>query len=130
MVPGEVVVELVVAAVPEAAMKTMAALLDDPTPIHYDVEAVRALGLGERPINQGPTNVGYLAELAARAAGGPESVRALSVRLHDSVFAGERLVCTATLRAVEPRTRRLELDLEAMASGRVVMSGTATVDPS
>ena len=34
-------------------MKTMAALLSEPRLIHWDVATVRALGMGERPINQG-----------------------------------------------------------------------------
>ncbi|TQC42599.1 hypothetical protein EEB14_47995 [Rhodococcus sp. WS4] len=41
------------------AMKPMALLLRDPNPIHWDAGALRALGLDERPINQGPLNVSY-----------------------------------------------------------------------
>jgi len=57
----------------------VAMLLRDPNPIHWDPEVLRELGLGERPINQGPINVGYLAELAARTAGGVDRVRRLRV---------------------------------------------------
>ena len=39
------------------AMKLWAKVLRDPTPIHLDPEAVRAKGLGDRVINQGPANV-------------------------------------------------------------------------
>lgn len=36
-------------------MKVIAALMDEPNPIHWDDRAVEALGLGNRQVNQGPT---------------------------------------------------------------------------
>ena len=41
-------------------MKTMAVLIQDPNPIHWDVESVKRLGLGSEPINQGPNNMAYV----------------------------------------------------------------------
>jgi acyl dehydratase len=127
--PGETVGTLVVDPVPAAAMKTMAALLDDPTPIHYDAGAVRAAGLGAAPINQGTTNVGYLVELACRVGGGRESLRAIRVRLLGSVFAGDRLRCTAEVLAVDQRSGLVELELAGKVGARAVLAGRATVAP-
>lgn len=42
------------------SMVIWAEILRDPNPIHLDVEAVRAMGLGNRRINQGPANLAYL----------------------------------------------------------------------
>jgi acyl dehydratase len=127
---GEVVARLVVEEVPAAAMKTMAALLDDPTPIHYDAAAVRALGIGERPVNQGPTNVGYLVELAVRAAGGHDGLRKISVRLRDKAFVGDRLECEASVLSVDETSGLVELELSGRVGDRLVMSGRASVAPS
>lgn len=127
MRPGETAGVLVVDPVPVTAMKTMAALLDDPTPIHYDPAAVLASGLGQAPINQGTTNVGYLVELAGRVGRGPESVRAIKVRLLGSVFAGDRLRCTAEVVSVDAEAGLVELDLRGEVGGRAVISGRATV---
>lgn len=75
-----------------ARMKTMAALLGDPNPIHFDIDVVRALGLGDRPVNQGPTNVAYIMNaLVAWAGGDPAALRRLQVRFAGNVFAGDRV---------------------------------------
>ena len=44
-------------------MKTVAAILRDPTPIHWDREATRALGLEGRLLNQSPINLGYVVNM-------------------------------------------------------------------
>jgi acyl dehydratase len=125
--PGETIATLVVDPVPAAAMKTMAALLDDPTPIHYDAAAVRAAGLGQEPINQGTTNVGYLFQLACQAGGGPGSLRALRARLLGSVFAGDRLRCVAEVLEVDRAAGLVELELSGKVGSRKVLEGRATV---
>jgi len=85
------------------------------------------LGLGDAPINQGPMNIGYLVELACRAGGGPQALRRIAVRLHGSVFAGDRVECTATVAAVDEPAGGAELELRATAGGRDVLSGSATI---
>ena len=49
----------------------MAAILQDPNPIHFDPGSTHALGMGDHPVNQGPTNVTWLTEFVQRFAGGP-----------------------------------------------------------
>ena len=41
-------------------MRTMAAILRDPYPVHWDRRVVSAMGLGERTINQGPLGLSYM----------------------------------------------------------------------
>ena len=81
-----------VASVDVGRMKTMAALLRDPNPIHFDVQAVRAAGLGDRPVNQGPSNLGYIVNLLLDWVGGPAVIRSLRTRFIGNVYAGDRLV--------------------------------------
>lgn len=73
------------------ALRRMAVVLDDPNPIHLDPAAVAAVGLGDRTINQGPSNVGYVLNMLAGLAPGAD-VERLSVRFLANVFAGDRVV--------------------------------------
>ena len=69
-------------------MKTMAALLDDSNPIHFDVSALRALGMGDRPVNQGPSNLAYVMNMLSDWAGGHDRVRRVRVRVMGNGRAG------------------------------------------
>ncbi|MDT7568612.1 MAG: hypothetical protein QOG76_7236, partial [Pseudonocardiales bacterium] len=44
-------------------MKLLALLLADPNPLHFDPEAASRLGIAERPVNQGPSNMAMLVNL-------------------------------------------------------------------
>ena len=98
---GEAITPLHIDGVDGQQIKTMAALLRDPNPIHFDTDVTRALDMGDRAVNQGPTNVGYVATaLMAWAGGGPECIRHLKVRLAGNVFAGDRLTAGGTVESV------------------------------
>lgn len=98
-----------VRSVDPAAMKLVAALMDDPNPIHWDEQAVMALGLGNRPVNQGPVTVSYLLDLAAQVAGGASRVAHFKARFLDNLFAGERVDCVAQFCPHSTSPRRLLL---------------------
>ena len=127
---GDELAPLVIESVSSEAMKTVAALLHDPNPIHFDVAAVRALGLGDRPVNQGPSNMAYVVSMLARSAGGPERIRRLRVRFLGNVLAGDRLVAGGTVAAVGDqdgeRVAEVDVWLER-GSGDRVLEGSATV---
>src|SRR3546814_10502336 len=74
-VAGEALAPLTVAHIDPATLKLVAALMDDPNPIHFDTAAARAAGLGDRPVAQGPLTFGYLVVMAARAVGGHDGLR-------------------------------------------------------
>jgi acyl dehydratase len=117
----------VVDAVDDARMKVMAAILQDPNPIHFDVDAVRELGYGERPINQGPINLAWFMSCAIRFAGGRERLLRTQVRFLGNVFAGERFVAEGTVTAIDRAAGTAELAIECTSDGRPVLAGTATV---
>jgi acyl dehydratase len=120
----------VVDGVPVEAMKTVAALLHDPNPIHFDVESVRALGMGDRPVNQGPTNMAYVVNMLVAWAGDPGAVRGLKVRFLGNVFGGDTVTARGVVTGVreEDGLRLADLDvwLERAEDDRV-LDGTATV---
>lgn len=112
-------------------MKTMAALLNDPNPIHWDTAAVRALGLGERPVNQGPTNVGYIVNMLLDWAGGdPAAIRRVNVRFRGNVFAGDRVEAGGEVIDTQDVDRHTVATCEVWldrADGQRLVAGTAEV---
>ena len=128
--PGTEVPPFVVESVPVEAMKTVAALLHDPNPIHFDLQAVEALGMGDRHVNQGPTNMAYVVNALTAWTGDPTSVRRLQVRFLGNVFAGDRVSAGGVVTGIreEGGQRLADLDvwLERSPDDRV-LAGTATV---
>ena len=116
---------LVVESIDVEKMKTMAAILQDPNPIHYDADLVRRLGMGDGPVNQGPINLALLMEAVCRFGGGPESLQRIRLRFLGNVFGGERFECTGKVVAVDGDVA--ELEVGATANGRPVLGGTAWV---
>nr|WP_221219503.1 MaoC/PaaZ C-terminal domain-containing protein [Prauserella isguenensis] len=115
-------------------MKTTAALLRDPTPIHWDTAALRALGMGDRAINQGPLNMAYVMNMLAGFAGGHDRVRRLRVRFRGNVRAGDRLRAGGVVTGVRTRQHGssgetlCDCDIElSVVDGDTVLTGTATV---
>jgi acyl dehydratase len=124
---GQQIAPHVIDRVDPLRMKTVAALLDDPVPLHFDIGAVEDLGLGNRLINQGPINVAYLLEMVSRFAGGHDRIRTFVVKLLGSVYEGERVICLGTVVAVDEEAGTATLDLEAQVESRPVLSGSAEI---
>lgn len=131
---GDRLPDYVIERVDADKMKTMALLLRDPNPIHWDVGTVRDLGMGDRPVNQGPNNMAYLVGMLADYSGGYDRVAAVAVRFLSNVFAGDRLVGGGRVTAVraDGRASDIEIDLEIWLrrdgnEDDTVMGGTATV---
>lgn len=114
-------------------MKTMAVLLQDPNPIHWDTKAVQSLGLGDKPINQGPNNMAYVVNALIAWSGGIANVRSLKVRFLGNVYAGDELTVLGSVMDVEHLEHgdlvncQVQLLRGAVEIGEVVMSGQASV---
>ena len=114
-------------------MKTMAILIQDPNPIHWDVEAVRRLGLGDKPINQGPNNMAYVVNALASWVGGIEKFRNLKVRFLGNVYAGDRLTVVGSVTDIDEvkgdtlATCDVQLVRGNIGDEDVVMAGQASV---
>ena len=127
---GDELPQWVIESVSAEKMKTMAALLGDPNTIHWDVDDVRRLGLGDRPVNQGPNNMGYVIDMLADWAGGPANFRRLKVRFLGNVFAEDRLVAGGKVTGVRPSPEGQLVDCDvwlARNGTEAVLAGTATV---
>jgi acyl dehydratase len=98
-VVGHVIPPLVIESVDPQRMKTMAAILRDPYPIHWDRIAVASMGFGQRTVNQGPLNLGYIANMLMAWAG-DDSIRRLTVQFHARVLDCDRVVAGGIVDAV------------------------------
>lgn len=98
---GDSIPEWVMESVSPARMRTMAAILRDPNPIHWDRVAVDALplGLGKRTINQGPLGLSYMVNML-HAWAGPGCLRRLVMRFPQVVLDGERVVARGEVTAL------------------------------
>jgi acyl dehydratase len=88
---GTAIPEWDMPSVDPARMRTMAAILRDPYPVHWDRAANERIGLGGRVVNQGPLNLGYIVNML-HAWTGPGSVRRLTVAFGSPVLDGDHVV--------------------------------------
>lgn len=116
-------------AVSTEAMKDWAVFLRDPNPIHLDVDVVKAKGLGDRVINQGPINVAYVMNMLQQAFPGGV-IEKMQSRFVDNVFGNEAVETYGTVTEVTEAAdgMRVTCEVGLKADERdVVIAGTATV---
>ncbi len=125
---GDEIPPWTIPSVDAARMKTMAAILRDPYPVHWDRAGNERAGLGPRLINQGPLNVGYLANMLMTWAG-PTCVRRLTVAFADRVHDGDEVTAHGTVTTVETDAveHRLTCEIWLERGGQRVVTGTAVV---
>jgi len=138
---GDMIPEWVMPSVQAARMRTMAAILRDPNPVHWDPAIVSKLGFGHHAINQGPLGLSYMINML-HAWAGPDCIRRIVMRFPQVVLDGDCVVARGTVTAVHDHSdQRLAeceiwLDLESSSGdggargstrrGRL-LEGTATV---
>ncbi|WP_214103363.1 MaoC family dehydratase [Acrocarpospora catenulata] len=108
-------------------MRVFTLLTADPNPIHFDVAAVRAAGLGDRLVNQGGLNVAYVVRAITRWAGSSAALREVRVRFLGNVFDGDEVTAGGEVADGEGSRVRLRVWLRG-PGGTEVLTGTATVD--
>ncbi|TVV77122.1 MaoC family dehydratase [Sphingomonas solaris] len=123
---GEALPPFVIESVSPDAMKQWAVFLADPNPIHLNVEVVKAKGLGDRVINQGPINVAYMMNMLMAAF--PDGrIERMESRFLDNVYGGEKAVVSGTVTAVDGD--RIDCAVQLDVDGRgTVNSATATIE--
>jgi acyl dehydratase len=111
-----------------ARMRTMAAILRDPYPVHWDRNANARLGLDGRVINQGPLNLGYVVNML-HAWSGPASVRRLTVSFGRPVLDEDTVTARGTVIAIDEvdGERRATCEVRLTRGDETVVTGTAVV---
>jgi acyl dehydratase len=127
---GDRIPEWVMERVSPARMRTMAAILRDPNPLHWDRKVVARLGLGERTINQGPLGVSYMVNML-HAWAGENCIRRIVVRFPNPVILDEdRIVACGAVAALSESdgVRLAECQVWLERDGEAgLIEGTATV---
>jgi 3-hydroxybutyryl-CoA dehydratase len=123
LVVGDALTPFIIESVSPEAMKEWAIFLADPNPIHLDPTVVKAMGLGDKVINQGPANVAYLINMLQAAIPGAV-IEKMDNRFVDNAYAQDRLVASGTVTAVDGN--RITCETSLIANGdRTVITGTA-----
>ncbi len=128
---GDSIPDWVMESVRPERMRTMAAILRDPNPVHWDRKAVAALpfGIGERTINQGPLGLSYMLNMLMDWAG-PTSVRRVTVSFPKVVLDGDHVTAGGRVTAIreEDGVRLADCDIWLAREGESPsLEGTATV---
>ena len=71
-------------------MNLWAEILDDPNPIHLDVNSVKSIGLGEKTINQGHANIAYIINAIDQNFPDSEIIK-LNNKMTDSIVEGDQV---------------------------------------
>ena len=126
--PGTTIPAWSMPDVDPARMKTMAAILRDPYPVHWDRDSVAGLGRGHRVINQGPLNLSYITNMLIQWQG-PRCIRRLQVSFADPVLDHESVTATGTVTSIETvdGERRATCDVRLERNGESVVTGTAVI---
>lgn len=85
---GDQIPEWVMPNVLPERMRTMAAILRDPNPVHWDPASVEALGFGNHTINQGPLGLSYMMNML-HLWQGPRSIRRIIMTFPQVVLDGD-----------------------------------------
>lgn len=116
------------ASVEAARMRTMAAILRDPYPVHWDRAANERIGFGGRVINQGPLNLGYIVNML-HAWTGPASVRRLTVKFGAPVLDEDHVTAKGRVTSIDEvgGERRATCEVWLERDGKAIVTGSAVV---
>ena len=118
-----------IASVSPEGMQAWAKFLHDPNPIHLDPAVVKAKGLGERVINQGPCNLAYIISMLQAALPG-SYLESIDIRYVDNVYGGDAVEAGGKITSVtpDPEGNACVCEVWLRAEGRgPVITGTALV---
>lgn len=123
--PGAELPPFVIPAISADAMRAWAGFLHDPNPIHLDPAFVKAKGLGERVINQGPANLAYVVNMLHAAFPGAR-ITSMDSRFMDNAYAGDKVTATGQISEVDGKRVICAVALTS-GDGRAIIQGTATL---
>ncbi len=137
---GDGIPEWEMKSVSAEKMRTMAAILRDPNPLHWDRDAVAALPLvdtlpfklGRRTINQGPLGLSYIINMLHDWMG-PECVKRIYITFPQVVLDEDCVVARGTITALREEGNRRLADCDVWlehAERGVLLEGRATVQLS
>lgn len=129
MAVGDAIPDWVMESVSPARMRTMAAILRDPNPVHWDRDTCERIGFGRRTINQGPLGLSYMVNML-HAWAGPGCITRLFMTFPLVVLDGDHITAQGKVTALreENGQRFAECDVWLAREGSAnPLVGRATV---
>lgn len=127
---GETIPSWTMERVAPERMRTVAAILRDPNPVHWDTSILAAQGLGERVINQGPMGLSYMLNMLMEWAG-PTCIKRVRIRFPGPVFGEDRVVAGGVVKAItsagDKTLAECDIWLDRQDGSRA-LEGTAVVE--
>ena len=108
---GDDIPPWVMARVAPERMRTMAAILRDPNPAHWDPSVVEKIGFGRHTINQGPLGLSYMLNML-HAWAGPRSVRRIHMRFPLVVLDGDHITARGRVANIRKAGQELIADCD------------------
>ncbi len=115
-------------SVSRARMRTMAAILRDPNPVHWDPNLVAKIGFGEKTINQGPLGLSYMVNMLHDWAG-PGSIRRIFMTFPQVVLSEDHVIAKGVVTGVETQQegQLVHCDIWLERDGERLLVGEASV---
>ena len=108
-------------------MKTMAALLRDPYPVHWDRKANEVLGIGNNVINQGPLNLSYVANMLMQWQG-PTCIKRLKAKFLKPVLDNDTVIAGGKgIEVLDESSSRILCEIWLLRENETVLSGEAEI---
>jgi len=92
-------------------MNLWAEILDDPNPIHLDVNSVKLLGLGEKTINQGHANIAYIINAINHNFPDSEIIK-LNNKMTDSILEGDKITVSGQINNIIEESNKLIINCQ------------------
>ncbi|PYE12446.1 acyl dehydratase [Williamsia limnetica] len=115
-----------VKAVSGEHIRQMALILRDPNPIHFDLDAVAAAGLGDREINQGGVTMAYIVDMLTAWVGSGAALSGIKCRFRGNVRAGDEVIAGGVVTDISGGAAVCDVWAD-LADGTRVLDGAATV---
>ncbi len=114
--------------VTRARMRTMAAILRDPNPVHWDDELCEKLGFGKKTINQGPLGLSYMINMLHDWAG-PGSIKRIFMTFPKVVLSEDHVTAKGSVTGVNESEEGMLVDCDIWLErdGEKLLEGQATV---
>ena len=113
--------------VERSRMRTMAAILRDPNPVHWDAKLVSTLplGAGERTINQGPLGLSYMINML-HAWAGPACIKRIFMTFPKIVLSEDAVTAKGVVTEVGT-DGNVTCDIWLERDGVTLLEGNATI---
>ena len=125
---GDIIPEWDMPSVERSRMRTMAAILRDPNPVHWDPNLVKQIGYGDKTINQGPLGLSYMVNMLHDWMG-PGCVKRIFMTFPMAVMSEDHIIARGSVTGVSETDGGwlIDCDIWLDRASERPLAGNATV---